>query len=53
LALTRKTDEKTYGIIGEKFSGLFVSLLCLPILEKFSGTGLEHIDQWYGFSFDW
>jgi hypothetical protein len=51
LVLNQKTDEKTYGI-GEKFSGLFASL-CLPILEKFSGIGLENIDQWCGFSFDW
>jgi hypothetical protein len=42
---------KTYGI-GEKFSGLFVSL-CLFILETFSGIVLENIDQWCGFSFDW
>jgi hypothetical protein len=42
--LTRKTNEKTWGI-GEKFSGLFVSL-CVPILEKFSaGIGLENIDK--------
>jgi hypothetical protein len=41
--LEKQMKKKTYGI-GEKFSGLFVSL-CLPILEKFSGIGLENIDQ--------
>jgi hypothetical protein len=42
--LTWKMDGKNNGI-REKCFGLFVSL-CLPILEKFSGIGLENIDQW-------
>jgi hypothetical protein len=42
-----------FYLIGEKFSGLFVSI-CLSTLEKFSaGIGLENIDQWCEFSFDW
>jgi hypothetical protein len=51
LVLTQKHKWKTYGI-GEKFSGLFVSL-CLFILEKFSGIVLENIDQCHPWAIFW